>query len=74
MDSLCVYRSGIQSSDGPGSYLREYIGPATSEDHAVDQARTVFKERPGDRILTIEVVDRDAWVEDAILRPTGTPR
>ena len=74
MNNSSVYRIVIQSSDGPGSYLREYIGPATSEDHAVGQARTVFKEGPGDRILTVEVVDRQSWVEDAILRPTEAPR
>ncbi len=74
MNSYSVYRVVIRSSDGPGSYLREYIGPATSEDHAVEQARTVFKERPDDRLVTVEVVDREAWVEDAILRPTGAPR
>ena len=73
MDNFCVYRVVIQSSDGPESYSREYIGPATSEDDAVEQARTVFKERPGDRILTIEVVDRESWVQDTVLRPTGAP-
>jgi hypothetical protein len=74
VDSLTVYRVVIQSSGGPGSYLREYIGPATSEDDAIKQARTVFKERPDDRIVTIEVVDRESWVQDPILRPIGTPR
>ena len=71
---FCVYRVVIQSSDGPRSYSREYIGPATSEDDAVEQARTVFKERPGDRIVSVDVVDRESWVEDPILRPTGATR
>ena len=74
MDNFCVYRVVIQSSDGPGNYSREYIGPATSEDDAVDQARTIFKERLGDRIVTVEVVDRESWIEDPILRPTGATR
>jgi hypothetical protein len=72
--SLNVYRVVIQSSGGPGSYLREYIGPAASEDDAVEQARTVFKERPGDRMVTVEVVDRESWAEDPILRPIGASR
>jgi hypothetical protein len=73
MDNFCVYRIVIQSSEGPGSYSREYIRPAISEDDAVEQTRTVFKERPGDRILTIEVVDQESWVQDTVLRPTGAP-
>ncbi len=74
MGSTSVYRVVLQSSDGTGSYLREYIGPATSEDDAVEQARTVFAQRADDRIVTVEVVDRKSWVEDPILRPTGAPR
>ena len=74
MDNFCVYRVVIQSSGGPGSYSREFIGPATSEDDAVEQARTVFKDRLGDRIVTVEVVDRESWAEGAILRPTGALR
>jgi hypothetical protein len=72
--SLNVYRVVIQSSAGSGSYLREYMGPATSEDDAVEQARSVFKERPGDRIVTVEVADWESWVEDPIWRPTAVPR
>ena len=71
MDNFCVYRVVIQSSDGPESYAREYIGPATSEDDAVEQARSVFKERPNDRLVTVEAVDREAWAEDAVLPPDG---
>ena len=74
MDNFCVYRVIIQSSEGPGSYSREYIGPATGEDDAVEQARTVFKERADDRLVTVEAVELGSWAEDAILRPTGAPR
>ena len=74
MGALSVYRIVIESSNGEGSYQKEYVGPATSERDAVEQARTVFKERAGDRIVTVEVVDRESWVEDAILRPTGAPK
>jgi hypothetical protein len=73
MDSFSIYRVVIQSSHSEGRYQREYVGPATSEDDAVQQAWTVFKERPGDRLVTVEVVDREAWVEDedAILPQGG---
>jgi hypothetical protein len=69
-----VYRVIIESSHQEGRYQKEYIGPATSEDDAVRQARTVFKERPDDRLVTVEVVDLESWSKDAILRPTGAPR
>jgi hypothetical protein len=74
MDSLSVYRVVIESSNRQESYHKEYIGSASSEDDAVEQARTVFKERPDDRIVTVEVIDRESWVKDTILRPTGAPR
>jgi hypothetical protein len=45
MGSISVYRVVIESSHSGGRYQKEYIGPATSEDDAVVQARTVFKER-----------------------------
>jgi hypothetical protein len=69
-----VYRVIIESSHPEGRYQKEYIGPATSEDDAAKQARTVFKERPDDRLVTVEVVDLESWTKDAILRPTGAPR
>ncbi len=74
MGSISVYRVIIESSHSEGRYQKEYVGPATSEDDAVEQARTVFKERPGDRIVAVEVVDWESWVEDPILRPTGATR
>ena len=69
MDSPGVYKVVIESRDGREKYLKEYIGPATSEDHAVEQARTVFKGRAGDRVLEVEALDREAWAEDTGLLP-----
>ena len=40
MGSLRVYRVVIESSNGRGRYQKEYVGPATSEDDAVEQAWT----------------------------------
>jgi hypothetical protein len=71
MGSLRIYKVVIESSRGQGRYQKEYIGPATSEDDAVEQARSVFKERPNDRLVTVEAVDREAWAEDAALPPDG---
>jgi hypothetical protein len=71
MGSTSVYRVIIESSHSEGRYQKEYIGPATSEDDAVEQARTVFKERPDDRLVTVEAVDLESWVEDMILPPDG---
>jgi hypothetical protein len=72
MDSLRVYKVVIESSHGRERYHKEYIGPATSEDDAVEQARTVFKIRADDRLVAVEIFDRDAWVEDvAALPPDG---
>jgi hypothetical protein len=72
MGSLCVYKVVIESSVGRETYHKDYIGPATSERDAVEQARTVFKKRADDRLVTVELVDRDAWVEDvAALPPDG---
>jgi len=74
MGSISVYRVVIESSHSKGHYQKEYIGPATSEDDAVEQARTVFKERSDDRLVTVEVMDLESWTKDTILRPTGAPR
>ena len=71
MGSISVYRVIIESSHSEGRYQKEYIGPATSQDDAVEQARTVFKEGADDRIITVEVVDLESWTKDTILRPTG---
>jgi hypothetical protein len=72
MDSISVYRVIIESSDSEGRYQKEYIGPATSEDDAVKQARTVFREKPDDRLVTVEAVDLKSWAEDvATLPPDG---
>jgi hypothetical protein len=71
MGSIRVYRVIIESSHSEGRYQKEYIGPATSQDDAVEQARAVFKERADDRIVTVEVVDLESWTKDTILRPTG---
>jgi hypothetical protein len=69
MDSPSVYKVVIESSNGREKYLKEYIGPATGEDHAVEQARAVFKERPDDRLVKVEAVDREGWTEDTGLLP-----
>jgi hypothetical protein len=69
MESPDIYKVVIESSNGREKYLKEYIGPAKSQDHAVEQARTVFKERADDRLVMVEAVDREAWAEDAGLLP-----
>ena len=74
MGSISVYRVIIESSHSEGRYQKEYVGPATSEADAVEQARTVFKERPDDRLVTVEAVDLESWTEDTILHPTRAPR
>jgi hypothetical protein len=74
MGSLRVYRVVIESSNGQGRYQKQYVGPATSEANAVEQARTVFKERPDDRLAAVEIFDTESWVEDAILPPDGEAR
>ena len=69
MESRDIYKVVIESSNGRERYLKEYIGPAKSQDHAIEQARTVFKERADDRLLVVEAVDREAWAEDTGLLP-----
>ena len=71
MGSKSVYRVVIESSHSEGRYQKEYVGPATSEDDAVEQARTVFKERPDDRLVTVEAVELESWAEDMVLPPDG---
>ena len=72
MGSTDVYRVVIESSHPEGRYHREYIGPATSEDEALEQARAVFQERPDDRLVMVEAVDLEPWTEDiATLPPDG---
>jgi hypothetical protein len=69
MESPDIYKVVIESSNGREKYLKEYIGPAQSQDHAIVQARTVFKERADDRLVVVEAVDREAWAEDTGLLP-----
>ncbi len=69
MESPDIYKVVIESSNGREKYLKEYIGPAKSQDHAIEQARTVFKERADDRLVMVEAVDREAWAEDTGLLP-----
>jgi hypothetical protein len=72
MGSLCVYKVVIESSDGQETFQKDYIGPATSEDDAVGRALSAFKKRADDRVLKVELVDQDSWVEDeAALPPDG---
>jgi hypothetical protein len=72
MASLCVYKVVIESSDGHETFQKDYIGPATSTEDAVGRALSAFKKRSDDRVLRVELVDQDSWVEDeAALPPDG---
>jgi hypothetical protein len=72
MGSVCVYKVVIESSDGQETFQKDYIGPATSEQDAVGRALSAFKKRSDDRVLTVELVDQDSWVEDeAAMPPDG---
>jgi hypothetical protein len=72
MGSLCVYKVVIESSDGQQTFQKDYIGPATSDDDAVGRALSAFKKRSDDRVVEVELVDQDSWVEDvAALPPDG---
>jgi hypothetical protein len=72
MGSLCVYKVVIESSDGQETWQKDYIGPATSADDAVRRALSAFKKRSDDRVLRVELLDQDSWVEDvAALPPDG---
>ena len=72
MGSLCVYKVVIESSDGQETCRKDYIGPATSDEDAVRRALTAFKKRADDRVVRVELVDEDSWVEDvAALPPDG---
>ena len=69
MGSSCVYKVVIESSDGQQTWQKDYIGAATSDDDAVRRALSAFKERADDRVVTVELVDRDSWLEDAAALP-----
>ena len=72
MGSLRVYKVVIESSDGQETFQKDYIGPATSDDDAVGRALSAFKKRSYDRVVEVELVDQDSWVEDeAALPPDG---
>jgi hypothetical protein len=72
MASLCVYKVVIESSDGHETFQKDYIGPATSDEDAVQQALSAFKKRSDERVLRVELVDQESWVEDeAALPPDG---
>ncbi len=72
MGSVCVYKVVIESSDGQQRWQKDYIGPATSDEDAVRRALSAFKKRAEDRVLRVEIVDQDSWVEDeAALPPDG---
>ena len=72
MASLCIYKVVIESSDGQQTFQKDYIGPATSDEDAVGRALSAFKKRSDDRVLTVELLDQDSWVEDeAALPPDG---
>ena len=72
MGSVCVYKVVIESSDGQETFQKDYIGPATSEEDAVGRALSAFKKRSDDRVVKVELLDQDSWVEDeAALPPDG---
>jgi hypothetical protein len=72
MGSVCVYKVVIESSDGQETFQKDYIGPATSHEDAVGRALSAFKKRSDERVLRVELVDEDSWVEDeAALPPDG---
>jgi hypothetical protein len=72
MASLCVYKVVIESSEGQETFQKDYIGPATSEEDAVGRALSAFKQRSEDRVVEVELVDQDSWVQDeAALPPDG---
>jgi hypothetical protein len=72
MASLCIYKVVIESSDGQQTFQKDYIGPATSDEDAVGRALSAFKKRSDDRVVTVELLDQDSWVEDeAALPPDG---
>jgi hypothetical protein len=72
MASLCIYKVVIESSDGQQTFQKDYIGPATSDEDAVGRALSAFKKRSDDRVLRVELLDQDSWVEDeAALPPDG---
>jgi hypothetical protein len=72
MGSLRVYKVVIESSDGQETFQKDYVGAATSHDDAVGRAMSAFKQRADDRVVTVELVDQDSWVEDeAALPPDG---
>jgi hypothetical protein len=72
MASVYVYKVVIESSDGQETFQKDYIGPATSEEDAVQRALSAFKKRSDDCVVEVELVDQDSWVEDeAALPPDG---
>ena len=64
MASVCIYKVVIESSDGQETFQKDYIGPATSHEDAVGRALSAFKKRSDDRVVEVELVDQDSWVED----------
>ena len=72
MGSVCVYKVVIESSDGQETFQKDYIGPATSHEDAVGRALSAFKKRSDDRVVKVELLYQDSWVEDeAALPPDG---
>jgi hypothetical protein len=75
MASLCVYEVVIESSDGQQTFQKDYIGAATSEEDAVGRALSAFNKRADERVLRVELLDQDSWVEDeAAMPPDGEER
>jgi hypothetical protein len=72
MGSVCIYKVVIESSNGQETFQKDYIGPATSEEDAVGRALSAFKQRSDNRVVEVELVDQDSWVQDeAAMPPDG---
>jgi len=72
MANMCIYKVVIESSDGQQTFHKDYIGAATSDEDAVGRALSAFKKRSDDRVVKVELVDQDSWIEDeAALPPDG---
>jgi hypothetical protein len=72
MANMCIYKVVIESSDGQETFQKNYIGAATSDEDAVGRALSAFKKRSDDRVVKVELVDQDSWIEDeAALPPDG---
>jgi hypothetical protein len=72
---ISVYRVIIdRSTSQQENYVQVYVGNATSEGEAVEEASQVFGQGSDYRIAAVEVLDRQPWAVDAVLPPDGDAR